>query len=72
MKSSEDFEKFQALARVRSFAQSAAQMQPIGHKVRIVSGCKSIDIDVASHIQSGSRPEAVCKWLIFIRRILNG
>jgi len=72
MRSSEDFEKFQALGRVRSFAQLAAQMQPIGQKVRIISGSRSIDIDTAGYIQKGLRPQTVCKWLLFIREVLNG
>lgn len=72
MRSAEDFEKFQALGRVRSFAQLSAQMQPVGQKVRIISGQKSIDIDAAGYIQKGLRPQTVCKWLIFVREVLNG
>lgn len=72
MRSSEDFEKFQALGGVRLFAIRSAQMWPVGQKVRITSGQKSIDIDAAGYIQKGLRPQTVCKWLIFIREVLNG
>lgn len=66
-----DYEKFEAVGKVRQFATNTPGMRPIGQKVRI-SGQKSIDIDAAGYIQKGLKPQTVCKWLIFIREVLNG
>lgn len=66
-----DYEKFQAVGRVRQFAQNCSQMFPIGQKVRIISRSKSIDIDVANYIQKGLTAPQVCKWLLFIKEVMG-
>ena len=70
MRSTEDFEKFQALGRVRSFAQLSAQMQPVGQKVRISGPNKSIDIDVAKYVQCDLKPQTIYKWLQFMKEVI--
>lgn len=65
-----DYEKFQAVGAVRDFAARAAQMQPIGQKVRIIGTEKSIDIDVASYIKNDMQPATVCKWLQLVRAVM--
>lgn len=70
MRSTEDFEKFQALGRVRSFAQLSAQMQPVGQKVRISGPNKSIDIDVAKYVQCDLKLQTIYKWLQFMKEVI--
>ncbi len=66
-----DYEKFQAVGRVRAFATNASQMFPIGNKVRIISEDRSIDIDIAKYVQKGLSVPQICKWLQFMREVLN-
>lgn len=71
MRSEIDFERFRDLGRVRAFAEKSACMQPVGQKVRIIGTTKSVDIDAAKYIQLGQKPATICKWLVFIRSVVQ-
>ena len=71
MRSQLDFERFRDLGRVRAFAEKSSCMQPVGQKVRIIRTTKSVDIDVSKYIQLGQKPATICKWLVFIRSVVQ-
>ena len=66
-----DYLKFQAVGAVRDFASRAAQMVPVGQKVRIIGIEKSVDVDVASYIKNDMQPATVCKWLQLVRAVMG-
>lgn len=65
-----DYEKFEAVGKIRQFAANTPGMHPIGQKVRITGSQKSIDIDVAKYVQCGLKAQTVYKWLQFMKEVI--
>ena len=65
-----DYEKFEAVGKVRQFAANTPGMHPIGQKVRISGPNKSIDIDVAKYVQYDLKPQTIYKWLQFMKEVI--
>ena len=65
------FEKFQQVGRIREFATMSAGMQPIGQTVRVIGTKRVLDVNVANYIKNGMKPQTVCRWLQFLRMVIE-
>ena len=65
------FEKFQQVGRIREFATMSAGMQPVGQIVRVIGIKKSVDVNIANYIKNGMKPQTVCRWLQFLRMVIE-
>lgn len=65
------FDKFQQVVRIREFATMSAGMQPIGQTVRVIGTKKSVDVNIANYIKNGMKPQTVCRWLQFLRMVIE-
>ena len=65
------FEKFQQVGCIREFATMSAGMQPVGQIVRVIGTKKSVDVNIANYIKNGMKPQTVCRWLQFLRMVIE-
>ena len=43
----------------------------IGQTVRVIGTKKSVDVNVANYIKNGMKPQTVCRWLQFLRMVIE-
>lgn len=66
MGSTENFEKFQALGRVRSFAKTINL--PVRGQYVI---CGAVQVDISKYIYNNMKVSTICKWLQFMKEVVR-